>query len=55
MWNEIIEPRDDELLRLNIVTDLHERGHKIFINVNNHYEGCAPRTIEMIKGLLVQN
>jgi uncharacterized protein YecE (DUF72 family) len=53
IWNKIIEPRDDELLQLrNIVNDLRERQHQVFINVNNHYEGSAPRTIEKIRALL---
>lgn len=52
-WDKIVEPRDDELLKLKlIVGDLRERGHNIFINVNNHYEGSAPRTAEKIKELL---
>ena len=51
----IIDPRDDELLRLkNVVNDLRERQHQVFVNVNNHYEGSAPRTIEKIKSLLLE-
>ena len=47
VWNKIVDPRDDELLLLkSVVNDLRERQHQVFINVNNHYEGCAPRTIE---------
>jgi uncharacterized protein YecE (DUF72 family) len=53
VWDTIVDPRDEELLQLrNIVNDLRERRHQVFINVNNHYEGCAPRTIEKIKDLL---
>jgi uncharacterized protein YecE (DUF72 family) len=53
VWDEIVEPRDGELLQLEcMVKDLLERRHEVFINVNNHYEGCAPRTIEKIRGLL---
>ncbi len=52
-WDEIVDPRDDEILRLrNLVKDLRERRHSLFINVNNHYEGSAPRTIEKIRGVL---
>ncbi len=52
-WNTIVDPRDGELLQLeDMVNDLLERRHQVFINVNNHYEGCAPRTIEKIKDLL---
>lgn len=50
---EIVDPRDDELLRLiNVVNDLRERQHHVFINVNNHYEGSALQTIEKINALL---
>ncbi|GAB6193967.1 DUF72 domain-containing protein [Desulfocastanea catecholica] len=53
IWNKIVEPRDKELLQLrNMVNDLRQRRHQIFINVNNHYEGSAPRTIEKIRALL---
>ncbi|TKB05950.1 DUF72 domain-containing protein [Desulforhopalus sp. IMCC35007] len=53
VWDTIVDPRDDELLRLkSVVNDLLQRQHQVFINVNNHYEGSAPRTIEKIKVLL---
>jgi uncharacterized protein YecE (DUF72 family) len=52
-WNEIVDPRDEDLMNLtNMVCDLQERQHQIFINVNNHFEGCAPKTIEKVKRLL---
>jgi uncharacterized protein YecE (DUF72 family) len=51
-WSRIIRPKDDELLRISgAVTKLLGAGKKAFINVNNHYEGCAPLTIQKIKGL----
>jgi uncharacterized protein YecE (DUF72 family) len=34
------------------MNDLLERRHQVFIYINNHYEGCAPQTIEKIKALL---
>jgi uncharacterized protein YecE (DUF72 family) len=52
-WDRIIEPKDDELRQLHrMVLDLQKRRHQIFINVNNHYEGSSPRTIEKIMALL---
>jgi uncharacterized protein YecE (DUF72 family) len=52
-WNEIVDPKDEDLINLKgMVRDLQERQHQIFINVNNHFEGCAPKTIEKIKSLL---
>lgn len=53
VWDTIVDPRDSELLQLKgMVNDLFERQHQVFVNVNNHYEGSAPRTIEKIKALL---
>ncbi len=50
VWDKIVEPRDKELEEVaKIVRDLKDRQHQIFINVNNHYEGSAPRTIDRLK------
>jgi len=52
IWNKIVEPKDAELLRIMVkVKDLLERGIDIYLNVNNHYEGSAPLTIEKIRKL----
>ena len=52
-WNRIVEPKDGELAELaRMVGDLRRRNVDIFINVNNHYEGSAPRTIAKIEALL---
>jgi uncharacterized protein YecE (DUF72 family) len=52
-WDKIVEPRDKELEEVSrIVRDFKDRNHQIFINVNNHYEGSAPRTIERLKANL---
>lgn len=52
-WSQIIRPKDDELLRITgAVTKLLGAGKKAFINVNNHYEGSAPLTIQKIRRLL---
>jgi uncharacterized protein YecE (DUF72 family) len=49
-WNRIIEPRDQEISRISeIINDLHTRKLDVYINVNNHYEGSAPLTIEKIR------
>jgi uncharacterized protein YecE (DUF72 family) len=53
IWNMIVESKDAELAELaKMVRDLRQSNHDIFINVNNHYEGSAPRTIERIQELL---
>ena len=49
-WSRIVEPRDGELSALAVVVrDLQKRGKKAWIFENNHYEGCAPLTIQRIK------
>jgi len=48
-WNEIVEPKDDglkatvEIIRRNV-----EANVETYVNVNNHYEGCAPLTIQRL-------
>ncbi len=52
-WNRIVEPRDSELDALkNMLDDLRRRKVTTYLNVNNHYEGSAPLTIERIKARL---
>ena len=52
-WNKIVEPRDRELDDLKkMLTDLRRRKVTTYLNVNNHYEGSAPLTIERIKNRL---
>ncbi len=48
-WHKIVEPRDGELDSLrNMLRDLRARKVTTYLNVNNHYEGSAPLTIERI-------
>ena len=52
-WNKIYIPRDEELKDIvEMIKDLNNRGVDVYLNVNNHYEGCAPMTIEKVKKLL---
>jgi uncharacterized protein YecE (DUF72 family) len=52
-WDRIVAPKDDELGGIvDVVKDLRGCDIEVDINVNNHYEGSAPRTIERIKALL---
>lgn len=49
-WSRIIEPRDAELDALaGMLKNMVLRKRKGWVFVNNHYEGCAPRTLEKIK------
>jgi uncharacterized protein YecE (DUF72 family) len=48
-WNRIVSPKDEELARIaGMVNDMRSRGLTVFVNVNNHYEGSAPLTIERL-------
>jgi uncharacterized protein YecE (DUF72 family) len=52
-WDKIVEPRDRELDSLKkMLDDLRNRRVTTYLNVNNHYEGSAPLTIERIKSRL---
>ncbi len=48
-WNKIYINWDEELEDIvEMIKDLNKRGVDIYLNVNNHYEGCATRTIEKV-------
>lgn len=52
-WNKILDAKDDELEKLiEMIEELLDRNVDIYLNVNNHYEGSAPLTIQKIKKLL---
>ncbi len=54
VWDRIVAPKDDELSAIAGVTkDLLKRGVNVFVNVNNHYEGSAPLTIERFQERLL--
>jgi uncharacterized protein YecE (DUF72 family) len=51
-WSRIVEPRDAELASVAaMVRRLLKGGHDVFLNVNNHYEGSAPLTIDRLSAL----
>jgi uncharacterized protein YecE (DUF72 family) len=51
-WSRIVEPRDAELETVAaMVRRMLKGGHDVFLNVNNHYEGSAPLTIERLSTL----
>jgi uncharacterized protein YecE (DUF72 family) len=48
-WNEVVAPKDSELSDVfQMVKELMENEIEVYVNVNNHYEGSAPLTIEKI-------
>jgi uncharacterized protein YecE (DUF72 family) len=49
IWNEIVASKDEELPEIvEMILDMMEKDISIHLNVNNHYEGSAPLTIEKI-------
>jgi uncharacterized protein YecE (DUF72 family) len=52
-WNQIYINRDEEIKSIvEMIRDLQNREVDLFVNVNNHFEGSAPLTIEKIKNNL---
>jgi len=53
-WNKIYLDRQTELKKIaDLINDLTSRKIDVYLNINNHYEGSAPLTIERIKKFLV--
>ena len=47
IWNRIVAPKSEGIeAAAKIVAHNTEKGIRTFLNVNNHYEGSAPLTIE---------
>ena len=52
-WDRIVVSRDEELAAVvGMVKELVAQGVSVYLNVNNHYEGSAPLTIDRIQRLL---
>ncbi|MDM7926536.1 MAG: DUF72 domain-containing protein [bacterium] len=52
-WDRIVAPKDAGLKAIaGCVEGFLGRGVSVYVNVNNHYEGCAPLTIEKLRRLL---
>jgi uncharacterized protein YecE (DUF72 family) len=52
-WDSIVAPQPEGLASAaRIVRENAGRGITSIVNVNNHYEGCAPRTAERLLRLL---
>jgi uncharacterized protein YecE (DUF72 family) len=49
-WNRIVAPKDSELSAIvEMINDMRGRSMTVYININNHYEGSAPLTIERLR------
>ena len=52
-WNQIYISRDKEIKSIvEMINELKTNEVDLFVNVNNHFEGSAPLTIDKIKKLL---
>ncbi|MDY0287213.1 MAG: DUF72 domain-containing protein [Sphaerochaeta sp.] len=52
-WNRIVTPRDEELTYIApLIAKIAKEGSKLYININNHYEGSSPVTISKLEKLL---
>lgn len=50
IWNRIVEHRDDEIQKISdIITYLDSKKIDVYVNVNNHFEGSAPLTIQKLQ------
>lgn len=48
-WDEIVDDRNNDIKVLSAcIKENTSKGNTTIVNVNNHYEGCAPLTIQRI-------
>lgn len=53
VWDRVVAPKPDRLRAVaDIVRRNTSRGARTFVNVNNHFEGCAPVTIHRFLQIL---
>ncbi|MBN1895834.1 DUF72 domain-containing protein [bacterium] len=50
-WDRIVFPKDDKENIVDMACSLLDAGKMVTINVNNHYEGSAPMTIDSLAGM----
>ena len=49
-WNRLVEPREADLDNLaTVIKGLRKQGCKVWVFANNHFEGCAPLTLERLE------
>ena len=51
-WNKIVDEKEDKTEISRMTKDIKYNGSKVIINVNNHFEGSAPLTVDSLKALL---
>ena len=53
LWDRIVDPKEEGLkATASIIKENTKRKITSYVNVNNHYEGCAPLTIQRLLKLL---
>ena len=52
IWNEIVDPQDDLSKISEMIKLLLDKKVELYLNVNNHFEGSAPLTIQKISAQL---
>ncbi len=52
-WDRIIDPKPELPRIAAMVSELAASGREVYVDVNNHYEGSAPESIERLKGFLL--
>jgi uncharacterized protein YecE (DUF72 family) len=54
-WNQLYIDRHKELQTIrDMIVNMQNRDINLYINVNNHFEGCAPFTINRLRQLLTE-
>jgi uncharacterized protein YecE (DUF72 family) len=51
-WDRIVEENPGKEGIARMVVDLLRKGKRVYINVNNHYEGSAPLTIASLEAMI---
>lgn len=51
-WSQIVDEKHEKQAIAEMINDMLDSGKEVTLNINNHYEGCAPLTIEVMKKLL---
>jgi uncharacterized protein YecE (DUF72 family) len=50
IWDRIVAPKNEDLARLmDMMRDMRTRSLTVYLNINNHFEGSAPLTIERLR------
>ncbi len=53
LWSEVVDPKDEGLkAAASIIAENAREGVRTVVNVNNHYEGSAPLTIQRLLRLI---